>query len=63
MEIEDQVEKDMQDGNISAEKIMKTLGENQDISKDNLLMRSMYENEQKYNSYQVEQTDNEKVNI
>lgn len=63
LEIEDQVEKDMQDGNISAEKIMKTLGENQDISKDNLLMRSMYENEQKYNSYQVEQTDNEKVNI
>ena len=63
LEIEDQVEKDMQDGNISAENIMKTLGENQDISKDNLLMRSMYENEQKYNSYQVEQTDNEKVNI
>ena len=63
MKIEEQVEKDMEDGNISAENIMKTLGENQDISKDNLLMKSMYENEQKYNSYQVEQTDNEKVNV
>lgn len=62
-QIERQVDTDMQEGNISAESIMKTLGENQDISKDNLLMRSMYENEQKYNSYQVEKTDNEKVNI
>lgn len=63
MKIEEQVEKDMQEGNISAENIMKTLGENRDLSKDNLLMKSMYENEQKYNSYEVEQTDNEKVNI
>ena len=63
LEIENQVESDMEEGNISAENIMKILGENQDISKDNLLMKSMYENEQKYNSYQVEKTDNEKVNI
>lgn len=63
MKIEEQVETDMQEGNISAENIMKTLGENQDLSKDNLLMKSMYENEQKYNSYKVEQTDNDKVNI
>lgn len=62
-EIENQVENDLQEGNISAESIMKILGENQDISKDSLLMRSMYENEQKYNSYQIEKTDNEKVNI
>lgn len=63
IEIEEQVEKDLEEGNISTENIMKTLGENQDISKDNLLMKSMYENEQKYNSYKVEQTDNEKVNV
>lgn len=61
--IEKQVETDLKEGNISSESIMKTLGENQDISKDSLLMKSMYENEQKYNSYKVEQTDNEKVNI
>ena len=63
IKIEEQVEADMQEGNISVENIMKTLGENQDLSKDNLLMKSMYENEQKYNSYKVEQTDNDKVNI
>ena len=50
MKIEEQVEKDMQEGNISVENIIKTLRENQDISKDNLLIRSMYENDQKYNS-------------
>ena len=61
--IEKQVQKDMEDGNISLENIMNILGENKDISNDNLLMRSMYENEQKYNSYQVQQTDNEKVNV
>lgn len=63
LEIENQVESDMEEGNISAENIMKILGENKDLSKDNLLMKSMYENEQKYNSYQVEKTDNEKVNV
>lgn len=63
MKIEEQVETDMQEGNISVENIMKTLGENQDLSKDNLLMKSMYENEQKYNLYKVEQTNNDKVNI
>lgn len=63
LRIQDEVESDMQEGNISSESIMKILGENQDLSKDNLLLRSIYENEQKYNSYQVEQTDNEKVNV
>lgn len=63
LQIEDEVEKDMQDGNISADNIIKVLGENKDISNDKLLMKSMYENEQQYNSYKVEKTDNEKVNI
>lgn len=63
LRIQDEVESDMQEGNISSESIMKILGENQDLSKDNLLLRSVYENEQKYNSYQAEQTDNEKVNV
>lgn len=62
LKLEQEVEEDMQNGNISMENIMNILGENQDISKDNLLMRSAYENEQKYNSYQFEKTDNEKVN-
>lgn len=63
MKIRDEIEADMQEGNIPVENIMKTLGENQDISKDKILMKSMYENEQKYNSYKVEQTDNDKVNV
>ena len=61
--IQEEVEADMEEGNISVDTIMNTLGENQDISKDRLLQRSMYENEQRYNSYNVEQTDNEKVNV
>lgn len=63
IKIQDEVETDMQEGNISLENIRNVLGENQNISKDNLLMKSMYENEQKYNSYKIEQTDNDKVNI
>ena len=62
LNLEQKVEEDMQNGNISMENIMNALGENKDISKDNLLMKSAYENEQKYNSYQFEKTDNEKVN-
>ena len=62
LSLEQEVEDDMQNGNISMENIMNVLGENKDISKDNLLMKSAYENEQKYNSYQFEKTDNEKVN-
>lgn len=62
-EIEKQVDKDMQEGNISIDNIRGILGENVDLKKDNLLMRSVYENEQRYNSYQVETTDNEKVNV
>lgn len=62
LRLEQEVEDDMQNGNISMEDIMNVLGENKDISKDNLLMKSAYENEQKYNSYQFEKTDNEKVN-
>ena len=62
-EIEEQVQKDLEQGNISIENIRGILGENVDLKKDNLLMRSVYENEQRYNSYKVETTDNEKVNV
>ena len=62
-EIENQIDTDMQEGNISIDNIRSILGENVDVKKDNLLMRSVYENEQRYNSYKVETTDNEKVNV
>ena len=63
--IEEQLDTDMEEGNISEEGIRKALGENFDVDKkkDKILMRSMYENAQKYEDYKVEKTDNEKVNI
>lgn len=63
IEIEEAIEKDFEDGNISIETIRNILGENQDLSKDKGLQRSLHENEQKSNSFQFEKTDNEKINI
>ena len=62
--IEEQLDTDMQEGNISEEGIRKALGENFNVDKkkDKMLMRSMYENAQKYEDFQYEKTDNEKVN-
>lgn len=62
-EIENNVKRDLEDGNISIDRIRETLGENQDITKDTYLQKSYYEEQQKRVNYQVEQTDNEKVNI
>lgn len=61
--IENSVKKDLEDGNISIDRIRETLGENQDITKDTYLQKSYYEEQQKGVNYQVEKTDNEKVNI
>lgn len=63
VEIEESIERDFEDGNISIETIRNILGENQDLSKDRGLQRSLYENEQKSNSFQFEKTDNEKINM
>lgn len=62
-EIENNVKRDLEDGNISIDRIRETLGENQDITKDTYLQKSYYEEQQKGVNYQVEKTDNEKVNI
>ena len=62
--IEEQLDTDMEEGNISEEGIRKALGENFDVDKkkDKILMRSMYENAQKYRDFEYKKTDNEKVN-
>lgn len=62
-ELEQNVRRDLEDGNISIDTIRNTIGENQDIGKDKLLQKSLYEEEQKNVAYQVQKTDNEKVNI
>lgn len=63
LKIQESVNKDLENGNISLEQLQKILGENQDLSKDKLLAKSVYENTQKYASYKIEKTDNEKVNV
>lgn len=63
IKIEEQVDIDMQEGNISIDNIRGILGENIDVKKDSMLMRSVYENEQKYKDFEYEKTDNEKVNV
>lgn len=62
-ELEDSVRKDLEEGNISLDRIRETLGENKDISKDIYLQKSYYEEGQKGVNYQVKKTDNEKINI
>ena len=61
--IQKQLDIDFEDGNISTDKIKQILGENIDLSNDKYLMKSMYENEQKFNTYEVTKTNNEKVDI
>ena len=61
--IQKQLDIDFEDGNISTDKIKQILGENIDLSNDKYLMKSMYENEQKFNIYEVTKTNNEKVDI
>lgn len=61
--IQKQLDIDFEDGNISTDKIKQILGENIDLSNDKYLMKSMYENEQKFNAYEVTKTNNEKVDI
>lgn len=62
-ELEQNVKRDLEEGNISIDTIRNTIGENQDIRKDKLLQKSLYEEEQKNVAYQVQKTDNEKVNV
>ena len=61
--IAERLDTDMKEGNISIEKIREILGENIDVKNDSMLMKSMYEEAQRYEDYQYEKTDNEKVNI
>lgn len=61
--IQKQLDIDFEAGNISTDKIKQILGENIDLSNDKYLMKSMYENEQKFNTYEVTKTNNEKVDI
>lgn len=61
-EIEDQVKLDFEEGNIETNKIREILGENQDLSKDRMLQKSIYESNQKSVLYKIEKSDNEKIN-
>ena len=61
--IEDEAANNLYEGNISADTIRNVLGENADLSKDNYLQRSIYENSQKSEDFKFDKTDNEKTNI
>ncbi len=63
VKLQEEIENDLLEGNLSPDTIRDILGEDTDISNDSLLQKSLYEDAQKYEDYKFEATDNEKVNI
>ena len=61
--IKKSVEKQLMEGNIDTDYITNVLGEDADITNDNLLHRSFYEKSQKSVNYQYENNTNESDNI
>lgn len=61
IKIEQEIKNDLTEGNLSIDTIRDILGENVDLTKDNILQRSLYENSQRYEDYKFEFTGNEKV--